>query len=121
MDQAGPEVLNHCNTDLFLDGLDDLLKCTPSQHLVNHVARRLYRAWKTQHADSAPDRTLADLRRRMGAAFGMVVGKHLQTGLPDIWGGEDETLRAVAQAFEDALESGATVRFGRHGAEIEPL
>ncbi|MDQ2091545.1 hypothetical protein [Marimonas arenosa] len=122
MEEADAEVLARCDADLFLDGLRDLLERTPSQHLVNRVAWQLHRAWKTRPI--APDnddtaRAVTALRARLGEGFRMVVSDYLHIGLPAVWGGEDETLWYVAQAFSDELQAGATIRFGENGAEID--
>lgn len=121
MEDADAQVLAQCDADLFLDGVRDLLDATPSQHLVNRCAQRLWRASNMQFAsprDRQTARALSTLRARMGDGFRMVVRDYLRFGLPEVWGGEDETLWSVAQAFEAELASGATIRFGENGVEI---
>ncbi|MEZ5715064.1 MAG: hypothetical protein R3D85_07775 [Paracoccaceae bacterium] len=121
MDGAEPAQLAHCDGDLFLEGLTDLLDRSPSQHLVNRTALRLFRAWRARHVSPGPDpvaRAVAALQNRLGDGFRLVVGKYLHYGLPSVWGGEDDCLWHVGHAFLDEIAAGASIRFGERGAEI---
>lgn len=137
--RVDPQVLAHLDTDFFLDGMTDILKRRPHQHLANQMAA--FGAVTLQHPryDAAG---LAKPAQALRGALDWILRDHLAEVHPIVWGvaaqgmpgqagtrardGADiaETGRTCALArigrhFERDLKRGRRVVFGEGGVRLE--
>lgn len=133
-----PEVLNLLETDMFIEGMHDILERRQDQHTAN-----LFAAFcaVTMHTARLRGSTYTAQIDALRGAFDWILADHLREVHPLVWAlaerdsmdeheltyneslaekGRGSAFRRIARHFETEIRNGARVVFGENGPQIQP-